>query len=129
MGEIRRFDEYAAEAMKTDIFPRVHSYDGMQELPVYPSMALCGEAGEAVEKLMGLCASAGKGAEKVKKAWRDHTHLDVVEYIKELGDCLWYITAAARSVGMTLEDVANLNIAKLRDRRARGILGGSGDNR
>lgn len=84
-------------------------------LPVYPLMAMCGEAGEA--------------AEKVKKAWRDGTPLDRVDLVKELGDVLWYITAAARDIGFTLEDVARINIEKLRSRRDRGTLAGSGDNR
>lgn len=85
------------------------------DLPVYPAMAMCGEAGEA--------------AEKVKKAWRDETPLDREAFGKELGDVLWYIAAAARDVGLTLEDVARLNVEKLRSRRDRGTLAGAGDNR
>lgn len=84
-------------------------------LPIYPAMAMCGEAGEF--------------AEKVKKAWRNETPLDLHDAAKELGDVLWYIAAAARDLGFTLEEVAALNIEKLHSRRARGTLAGSGDNR
>lgn len=91
------------------------STDGVQSLPIYPAMAMCGEAGEF--------------AEKIKKAWRDETPLDRVGAAKELGDVLWYIAAAARDLGFSLEEVAALNIEKLHSRRARGTLAGSGDDR
>jgi len=84
-------------------------------LPIYPAMALCGEAGEF--------------AEKIKKAWRDGTPLDRPGAAKELGDVLWYVGAAARDLGYTLEEVAQMNLDKIRSRRARGTLAGSGDNR
>src|SRR5262245_13876797 len=84
--------------------------DTRKDLPLYPALALAGEAGEA--------------AEKVKKAWRDKHDLDPVGYLKELGDCLWYIAAAARDVGSNLGEVARLNIEKLLDRRARKVLAG-----
>lgn len=84
-------------------------------LPVYPALAMCGEAGEA--------------AEKIKKAWRDGGKLDVTGVLRELGDVLWYITAIANDMGCTLQQVAEENIAKLKDRRARNTIHGSGDNR
>ena len=86
-----------------------------QSLPVYPAMAMCGEAGEF--------------AEKVKKAWRDQTPLDREGAAKELGDVLWYVAAAARDLGYSLEDVARMNIEKFVGRRQRGTLAGAGDNR
>ena len=49
--------------------------------------------------------------------------------IKELGDVLWYVAAVAASQGVTLEFVANVNIAKLEDRKARGKIKGMGDER
>ena len=111
---MKTFDSYEQEAMLTDHYPRVHSADG-SILPVDPALALGGEAGEF--------------SEKVKKAWRDNTHLDRRMAVLELGDVLWYITAAARDLGYTLADVATMNIDKLRSRRARGVLAGSGDER
>lgn len=108
------FDEYQAEALKTDRYPRVFGHHG-QMLPVYPAMAMCGEAGEF--------------AEKIKKAWRDEVPLDKILAMKELGDVLWYIAAAARELGCSLAIVARMNIDKLRSRRERGVLAGSGDDR
>ncbi len=85
---------------------------------MYNALALNGEAGEL--------------AEKIKKAARDgvadaEAHGEAVA--KEIGDCLWYISQLARDFGYTLEEIAALNLKKLRDREARGKLGGSGDDR
>lgn len=98
--------------MATAIYPRVIL---VEELPIYPAMAMCGEVGEF--------------SEKVKKAWRDGTELDKRAALKELGDVLWYLTAAAKDLGFTLQQVAEENIAKLKARRANGTIHGSGDDR
>ena len=47
----------------------------------------------------------------------------------ELGDCLWYIAALCRDLNTDMEDIANNNIKKLKDRQQRGVLSGSGDKR
>ena len=47
----------------------------------------------------------------------------------ELGDVLWYVAQLASELGYELEDVANQNLSKLRDRSARGQLKGSGEHR
>lgn len=57
------------------------------------------------------------------------TDADRVRFAKEAGDCLWVLTAAVVGAGLTLEDVAAGNLAKLRDRAARGVIRGTGDDR
>ena len=52
-----------------------------------------------------------------------------VEIAKELGDVLWYIAALSNNLGYDLETIANMKIAKLSSRKARGVIGGEGDNR
>ena len=99
--------------------------------------------------LLGLAGEAGEAAEKGKKLWRDFGIMGqkeippVVELLnkgvelsalrtgalKELGDVLWYIAAAANELGSSLEEVAQMNADKLLDRNSRGVIGGSGDNR
>ncbi len=48
---------------------------------------------------------------------------------KELGDVLWYLAETAGYLGVNLSEVAAGNLLKVLDRKARGTLGGSGDNR
>ena len=105
-------NEYQVEAASTAKYP-----EGMKIL--YPVLGLCGETGEV--------------AEKVKKVFRDKNgefSLETKEEIKkELGDVLWYLSATARDLGCTLEEVAEMNLAKLRSRQERGVIHGNGDNR
>jgi NTP pyrophosphatase (non-canonical NTP hydrolase) len=82
---------------------------------------------------LGLCGEAGEFAEKVKKSLRDAKG-DISEemrtlMLKELGDVMWYITASATELGAHLEEIAQMNLDKLRDRTAKGTRQGSGDNR
>lgn len=82
---------------------------------------------------LGLTGEAGEVAEKVKKAIRDEgaeiTQEKKNDIQRELGDVLWYVSQLSRVMGFTLEEVAEANLDKLADRKARGAIGGSGDNR
>jgi NTP pyrophosphatase (non-canonical NTP hydrolase) len=82
---------------------------------------------------LGLTGEAGEVAEKVKKAIRDEgaeiTQEKKNDIQRELGDVLWYLSQLSRVMGLTLEEVAQANLDKLADRKARGAIGGSGDNR
>ena len=82
---------------------------------------------------LGLNGEAGEIAEKLKKIIRNHDNdiskLDVDDFKKELGDVLWYVAMMSEQVGLTLEDVANTNLAKLADRKARSVIKSTGDNR
>lgn len=83
--------------------------------------------------VLGLNGEAGEVAEKVKKIIRDKqgeiSEEDKKELAKELGDVLWYLAVFAEHLGVPLHEVADQNITKLQSRKARGVLGGSGDNR
>lgn len=86
---------------------------------IYPALKLAGEAGEVAEKVgKNLRDGDGTYTPEFKKELR-----------KELGDVLWYIAALARDIDSSLEELAQENLDKLASRKARGVLGGSGDNR
>lgn len=78
--------------------------------------------------VLGLCEEAGEVAKHFAKKIRDG-NFDEKVVIKELGDVLWFVAMSAKKVGYSLEDVARVNIYKLRDRLARGVINGSGDDR
>ena len=48
---------------------------------------------------------------------------------KELGDVLWFVAAICEDMDYTMDECAEAVIKKLRDRKERGVLKGSGDNR
>lgn len=104
------FKEYQERANATAIYDSKFSI-------LYPTLGLTGEAGEV--------------ADKVKKIIRDGKSVvnERVEIAKELGDVLWYLAAVARDIGVSLDDVAQMNIEKLESRKERGTLQGNGDNR
>jgi NTP pyrophosphatase (non-canonical NTP hydrolase) len=106
-------NDYQLRARVTARYPQVG------ENPIYPTLGLCGEAGEV--------------ADKVKKVLRDQGgHFDeaVLEGLKlELGDVLWYVAQLASELGFDLEAIASCNLAKLASRAERDVIGGSGDGR
>jgi len=89
--------------------------------------------GVYVEKILGLVGEAGETADKYKKIIRDKASVisetDRAELVKELGDVLWYVATLARYLGVSLDEVAALNVAKLADRQRRHLIQGEGDNR
>jgi len=46
-----------------------------------------------------------------------------------LGDVLWYLAQVCTEINLSLDEVAEANIAKLLDRLERGVIKGDGDNR
>lgn len=101
------FNVYQKAAARTAIYKHDHQV-------IYPAL--------------GLAAEAGEVANKVKKILRDG-HFDREAISDEIGDCLWYIAALCRDMNVSLSDIAAKNLAKLNDRKRRGVLSGNGDNR
>jgi len=77
-----------------------------------------------------LVSEVGEFFGHVAKATRDGPPDDIVEKLrKEVGDMLWSIAGICADNGWSLGDVARENFTKLTDRKNRGKLQGSGDNR
>jgi NTP pyrophosphatase (non-canonical NTP hydrolase) len=111
--ELYHFDLYQDAAEATAVYP--NKGDNIY----YPALGLAGEAGEVCEK--------------IKKIMRDQdgelTKENVEQVSKELGDVLWYVSMVAAEINVALSSVAEANLAKLLDRKERGVLKGSGDER
>lgn len=101
------FRDYQKKAVSFAIYPATHKV-------LYPTLGLCGEAGEV--------------AEKVKKQVRDGV-FNRHEVAKELGDVLWYLANLSSDIGYNLDEIAAINIDKLSSRKDRNKIQGSGDNR
>lgn len=78
---------------------------------------------------LGLCGEAGEFSEPIKK-WYTHGHaLDTAVLAKELGDLMWYVAEAASALGLSLNDIAEANIRKLRERYPDGFSSERSRNR
>jgi len=95
---------------------------------IYPN-----KGSNVIYPALGLAEEAGEVAGKIKKAQRDDNGVITEErkeaIKKELGDCMWYITAECNELGILLDDVITENVNKMFGRRERGTLHGSGDDR
>lgn len=88
---------------------------------------------QLVYPILGLANEAGEVAGKLKKIMRDEngqlSQESFNSLVAELGDVLWYVTATADDLGITISDIFYENYQKLSSRKARGVIKGSGDNR
>lgn len=111
------FNEYQKRAAKCDFFGATSNV----------------KSAGFLEKILGITGEAGETADKFKKIIRDKdgkmSDEDKESIIKELGDVLWYVASIARYLDTPLSEVAESNIKKLEDRKARNTLHGEGDNR
>jgi NTP pyrophosphatase (non-canonical NTP hydrolase) len=79
--------------------------------------------------LLNTVGEIGEFYGKVSKSFRDNTELNQEDLKKELGDCMWMLSALCFDMGFSLEDVCSTNLEKLESRRLRNAIMGSGDNR
>ena len=111
------FNEYQKRAAKCDFFEATSDV----------------KSAGFLEKILGITGEAGETADKFKKIIRDKdgkmSAEDKKAIIKELGDVLWYVAGIARYLDTPLSEVAEVNVQKLEDRKARNTLHGEGDNR
>ena len=70
---------------------------------------------------LGLTGEAGEVADHIKK-WYDQGHdLQVDKIINELGDVCWYVALMATTIDVSLSQVLEQNIEKLRKRFPNGF--------
>src|SRR5512140_1585721 len=112
MEEVVDFTEYQEKAKQTAKYPVIgHAV-------IYPTLGLTNEAGEV--------------SGKIKKIFRDKegiiSETERAALLGELGDVLWYLAQVSTELGLSLDEIAEHNIAKLLDRQVRGVIQGNGDN-
>jgi NTP pyrophosphatase (non-canonical NTP hydrolase) len=114
MSETGILEQYEAITEQTGLYPEGGT--GSLVAVNYCCLGL-GEAGE----LQG----------KLKKVWRGDTTLDAQReaLLDEAGDTLWYLTRLSIELGSGLQDLIERNGRKVLDRKSRGVIRGSGDNR
>jgi len=82
---------------------------------------------------LGLASEAGEVAGKFKKIIRDKQGIidskDAVKIAAELGDVLWYVARLSEFIGWTMQDVIDLNVEKLTERKDNDTIQGDGDER
>ena len=108
-----KLNEYQEKALATAIYPNNSKI-------TYPALGLVGEAGEIANKVKKFIRDGYSPEEYESKK---------LEIASEIGDVLWYCSALANDLDMSLSVIAAQNLDKLEDRKKRNQLQGSGDNR
>lgn len=152
------FNEYQDKAIETAIYPRdgniIYPLLGLIDEATEVMEKVYEKFGDSDNftfmKTMKAAIDSGKDCGKLKKSIRDTkdsftleklkeikilidsgclSHDFVIKIKKEIGDVLWYCAALANDFGLKLDDIAEQNINKLKSRKERGVISGSGDDR
>jgi NTP pyrophosphatase (non-canonical NTP hydrolase) len=73
---------------------------------------------------LGLAGESGEIADHVKKVMFHGHPLDDAtrdKIAKEIGDILWYCAMGAKGIGLTLGEIATMNVEKLKKRYPEGF--------
>lgn len=100
------FDEYQKQAHKTAQYKN----------DFYVPLAIAGEVGE----LLNYMAKYYRG---------DFDEIDTNKIKYEVGDILWELSELLTINNISLNEVAEMNIKKLKEREQKGTIKGSGDYR
>lgn len=128
---IDSLNEYQRRTQDTAVYPGQGTFGGA----MYAVTALNEEAGEVAGKVAKFIRKSsgwdalltyGQGSDPYNESYPEELVLFVS---KELGDVLYQAARVAEEFGLNLSDVATENIERLADRKARGVIMGSGDDR
>lgn len=132
------FDKYQEATANTAVYPGQGEPLGL----MYAALGLGNEAGEVQGKIKKAirdenygdpevdvwsnCDCCGYDAAIIYESLCDARKKAIAD---ELGDVLWYAAQVASEIGYPLANIAEANLAKLFDRKVRGVIAGDGDNR
>ena len=91
------------------------------DFPIYQLQAMrtakpMEPADDLMHAALGLAGEAGEFADAIKKHLVYGRELDRENAIEELGDVLWFVALGCATLGVSMADVAQGNIDKLRKR-------------
>lgn len=96
----------------------------------YMMLNLVGEVGEFSSKVAKLIRKDEAFIDESELYIKRHTQGEVMDALAdEAGDMLWQLAGVCKVMGYSLEEIAQRNLAKLRDRAMRNVIIGEGDNR
>ena len=126
---------YQRISTKSALYPGQGTFLGLG----YCAGKLNGEAGELGEHVFKAWRDDGVWRIKSRAGYGEGLKLEILTQpltperrefiIKEIGDCLWYLSALCNELGITLAYAMLSNLRKLASRTARQTLRGSGDER
>lgn len=70
---------------------------------------------------LGLAGETGEVVDLLKKVIFHDKDLDTEALIKEIGDVRWYLEYLAATIDVTMEEIENKNIEKLKKRYPQGF--------
>ena len=107
METFEAFDEYQELALRTASQQSMESEETMLDAA---ALGLSGESGEIADHVKKILYHG----HPLDNATRD-------KIAKEIGDILWYCAVGAKGIGVSLSEIAQMNVEKLRKRYPEGF--------
>ena len=140
LGDVLWYVSETAHHMDTKLYTLTSGIDSIavyqstgRGTEQYPHRDFLGSPAALIWLTLNLNATAGAVADQVKKTLRDddgelsaERRATVLDALKRV---IWCLSELSLHLQSSLGEVAGGNIAKLADRRERGTIQGSGDNR
>lgn len=101
-----------------DIRMKINEYQELAMTTLNPELS---KRDVLINSVMGLCGESGEAIDIVKKWMAQGHELDKEHLAKELGDVAWYLAEAATALDISLEDIFQANIDKLKMRYPDGF--------
>lgn len=116
-------EEYQTLAMRTN--------DGRNKIRLFDKTARLDSInlGDVLNAALGMSGEVGELNDIIKKWVFHEKELDETHLKKELGDVLWYVALMAESFSWSLDEVMELNVAKLEKRYPEGFDTSRANNR